>query len=106
MDLKKVLSFSALIAGLAFIYLGIWGLENELWHKLLSALQTSMGIGTEFSLAWSQGLTVLGAALCLGSLLLYFFRKKLSVGRFSGIFVLYLIIILFITSWLISQSLK
>ncbi len=106
MDLKKVISFSGLIAGLAFIYLGVWGLEQELWSKLFTALQDSMGISSSYDLAWSQSLFILGVGISLGSLILYFFRKNLSSGRYSGIFVLYLIIILFITSWLISHSLK
>lgn len=106
MDLKKVFSFSGLIAGIAFIYLGIWGLSQSIWQKLFIAIQASFGIDPNMNLDWSQGLLSLGLALGIGSLGLYFLAKNWGTGRYLGIFAAYLILILLITSWLLSQSIN
>lgn len=106
MDLKKVVSFSGLLAGLAFIYFALWGLQKAFWQKLFVALQVSLGIDPEMELSWTDGLLSLGIALALGSMALYFLAKNWGKGRYLGIFALYLILILLITSWLLSQSIN
>lgn len=106
MDLKKVVPFSGILAGLAFLYFALWGLQRAFWQKLFLGIQMSMGIDSELEIAWEQGLLSLGLALVIGSLALYFLGKNWAKARYLGIFALYLILVLFITSWLISQTIN
>lgn len=106
MDLKKVVPFSGILAGLAFLYFALWGLKRVFWQKLFVGIQMSMGIDSELEIAWEHGLLSLGLALVSGSLALYFFGKNWAKARYLGIFALYLILVLFITSWLISQTIN
>lgn len=102
MSLRKFFTFSALICGLFFTYLGTWGAEKPFWQKVFRLIEQSMDSNFPESLNWPQGFLSLGLILLLGNIGLYFFAKNWKLPLYLGIFVLLILLSLLMSTWILT----
>jgi hypothetical protein len=101
MNFRTFLTFSAQICAGSFLIVG-WGCDS--WSfllKLLTAVEGMAGLNPEHSFNWSLAFYLLGSLISIGSLVLYFLAKNLSAIRYGGIFVSYLVLVIFVVTALI-----
>lgn len=103
MSLRKFLTFSSLICGLFFVYLGSLGTDSPFWQRVFTLLEQMVERPSQTSLDWPGGFVILGAILFVGNLVLYFLAKNWKRSLYLGTFVGLLVLSLIISTWILTE---
>jgi hypothetical protein len=101
MNFQTFLTFSAQICAGFFLIIGCGHDSWSFMPKLLTAVEGIAGLNAEHTFNWPLAFYLLASLISLGSLALYFFAKNLSAIRYGGIFVSYLVLVIFVVTALI-----